>query len=156
MNLNKRKMKKLFYIITILFVFFSCQQEIKTSTPSLQAEKDNVFWRAKDAKVNYNSNGSITISAYSSYEIVTLTLPSPNPGTYTLGVDTNTYATYTYTLNGITKHYETGVSLGNGQVIIKPSTAPGTFTGTFRFNAEDEDGEVINYNKGVFYQIPVF
>ena len=149
-------MKKLFSIVAVLFVLLSCQQEIKTSTPSFQAEKDNVFWRAKDAHVSYNSDGSITISAYSSYEIVTLTLPTADPGTYTLGVDTDSYATYTYTLNGVTKHYETGENIGNGQVIIKPSTAPGTFTGTFRFNAEDEDGEVINYNKGVFYQIPVF
>lgn len=149
-------MKKIIYILTILLVFFSCQQEIKTSTPSFQAEKDNVFWRAKDAKVNYNADGSITISAYSSYEIVTLTLPSPDPGTYALGVNADAYATYTYTLNGVTKHYETGENIGNGQVIIKPSTAPGKFTGTFRFNAEDENGEIINYNKGVFYQIPVF
>ncbi len=149
-------MKKLFSIVAVLFMFLSCQQEIKTSTPSFQAEKDNVFWRAKEAKVKYNSDGSITISAYSSYEIVTLRLSSPDQGTYTLGTNSDTYATYTYTLNGVTKHYETGENIGNGQVIIKPSTAPGTFTGTFRFNAEDEDGEVINYNKGVFYQIPVF
>lgn len=148
-------MKKIFSIVAFLLVFLSCQQEIKTSTPSFQAEKDNVFWRAKDAKVKYNSDGSITISAYSSYEIVTLRLPSPDPGTYTLGTNAVAYATYTYTLNGVTNHYETGENIGNGQVIIKPSTAPGTFTGTFRFNAENEEGEVINYNKGVFYQIPV-
>ena len=52
-------MKKLFSLVAVLFVFLSCQQEIKTSTPSFQAEKDNVFWRAKGAKVNYNSSGSI-------------------------------------------------------------------------------------------------
>ena len=77
-------------------------------------------------------------------------MPSPDPGTYALGVNADAYATYTYTLNGVTKHYETGENIGNGQVIIKPSTAPGKFTGTFRFNAEDENGEIINYNKGVF------
>jgi hypothetical protein len=43
----------------------------------------------------------------------------------------------------------------NGEVEIQ-KIENGTFTGTVKFNATDDDGNVLNFNKGVFYKVPVY
>ena len=43
---------------------------------------------------------------------------------------------------------------GNGQIKIE-KTENGTYTGTFNFNVVDDEGDVISYNEGIFYKIPV-
>lgn len=43
----------------------------------------------------------------------------------------------------------------NGVVEIEEIEG-GTYTGTFSFNAVDENGNVVNFNKGTFYKVPVY
>lgn len=46
------------------------------------------------------------------------------------------------------------VQNSNGEVVIE-SIQEGTFTGTFKLNASDENGNVVTFSEGVFYKIPV-
>lgn len=43
----------------------------------------------------------------------------------------------------------------NGVVEIEEISG-GTYTGTFSFNAVDENGNVVNFNKGNFYKVPAY
>lgn len=147
-------MKNLLFLFLSVFALVSCEQEIQTNSPAFQANKDNAFWRAKDAKVTISSNGSLTLNAYTPNEVLTIKIPSSQPGTYLIGVDANYYASYTLQDANKTFHYETGAGRGNGTIVIKASDAPGTFSGTFKFNALNEDDEVINFNNGYFYKTP--
>ncbi len=42
----------------------------------------------------------------------------------------------------------------NGEVVIE-EVENGTYTGTFKLNAVDEDGQVVTFSQGIFYRIPV-
>ncbi|WP_130735791.1 DUF6252 family protein [Flavobacterium sp. J27] len=42
----------------------------------------------------------------------------------------------------------------NGEIVIQ-KVENGTYTGTFKLNAVDDNGEVITFSQGVFYRIPV-
>jgi hypothetical protein len=147
-------MKKLLFLLVAIIGLSSCEQDIQTNTPAFQGNKDNVLWRAKDSKVSIAADGSMTINAYSPNEVLTIKIPSSAPGTYILGLSDSFYASYTLTDANRTFHYETGLNKGNGTIVIKPSDAPGTFSGTFKFNALNEDGEVLNFNNGNFYKTP--
>ena len=230
-------MKKIFSIVALTLLLVSCENDVKTSTPAFQGEKDNVFWRAADSKVTINAGGSVSISAYTDKELVTLNVPNAI-GVYNLGTSNQSIgASYSYNNEGSVSYYETSLiegpvyklagivtggsgyaalngnnvntsgGTGNG-LTLKITTNPagavtaatiasrgigykagdivtvnggnanatvrilnilksngvveiekiegGAYTGTFGFNAVDENGNVVNFNKGTFYKVPAF
>lgn len=231
-------MKKIFAILSLVLVVSSCENDVKTNTPAFQGEKDNMFWRASDSKVTVNSNGTITISGYADYDVISVTVPNA-VGTYDLGTANNSvYASYTYNYEATTLYYETSYQAGpvnkiqlinqgsgyaslNNQVVQTSTTGGGnglqlylkalpsglvidstkattrgidylpgdvvtalggnnnakfkvvnttksngtvtiekiengTYTGKMMFNATDDEGNVVNFNNGTFYKVPVF
>lgn len=46
------------------------------------------------------------------------------------------------------------VQQSNGEVVIE-STENNTFTGTFKINMVDENGQVVTFSQGIFYKIPL-
>ena len=46
------------------------------------------------------------------------------------------------------------VSNSNGEVNIEKIEG-NLYTGTFKFNAVDEQGTILNFNKGIFYKVPI-
>jgi hypothetical protein len=94
--------------------------------------------------------------------VLTLQTPSRNVGVYNLGENSARSASFTAEFDDIELLYTTGVAIGgNGQIVINDyDAAAGTVSGTFRFNAINIDenplgGEVLNFQKGVFYNIKI-
>jgi hypothetical protein len=149
-------MKKLILIVTILVSFISCTDDVTFNNPSFQGFKEGEFWRANDARVILNSDGSMTVEAYSQFEVVTFDVSSPNIGTRVFGVNAANVATYDITIDGATKSYETGVNIGSGELEITESPAvTGKLSGTFKFRAVNADGTEAGFTNGVIYSIPV-
>ena len=149
-------MKKLILIVTILVSFISCTDEVTFNNPSFQGFKEGEAWRANDARVILNPDGSMTVEAYSQFEIVTFEVSSANVGTRIFGVNTANVASYDVTIDGVTKSYETGVNIGSGELEITESpTVTGKLSGTFKFRAVNADGTEAGFTNGVIYSIPV-
>ncbi len=164
-------MKKLSLIIIVLFAFVSCQEDVRFNNPSLQGMKDNVFWRAVESKGTITSGNVLSIEAYTRNETLTLKMPvpttliSPNVEssyvTYFLGTSTTKTATYVLSDPSGLITFSTVTGKGDGQITITEyDTVNNTVSGTFKFNAENTDnnlltGPLVNFQQGVFYKVPV-
>jgi hypothetical protein len=154
-------MKKQVLYIFLLFAFISCQDDVKFNSPSLQGQKDNVFWRAIDSKGILAANGFLSIEGYTRNEKLTLKTTSKNLGTYPLGTSTSNMATYVLTDANGTITFSTGIGKGDGEIVIEDYDAVNkTVTGTFKFNAVNVNnnplaGPLLNFQYGHFYKVPV-
>lgn len=101
-------MKRFLPLFIIAIAFSSCQEDVKFNNPGFQAQKDDVFWRANDARAYVSETGKLRIEAYTEYEVVTLNTASANAGTYVLGTtNVNNSATYTSSFNDVSLAYAT-------------------------------------------------
>ncbi|WP_339838405.1 DUF6252 family protein [uncultured Flavobacterium sp.] len=149
-------MKKIILVLAILISFVSCTDDVSFNDPSFQGIKNGENWRANDARVILNPDGSMTVEAYSQFEIVTFEVSSANVGTRTFGLNTANVATYDVTIDGVTDSYETGVDVGSGELKITESPAvTGKLSGTFKFRAVNANGIEAGYTNGVIYSVPV-
>lgn len=57
-------MKKHFLYLILFFTLIACTTDVEFNNPTFEGQKDNVFWRAVDAKAILAANGSLTIEAY--------------------------------------------------------------------------------------------
>ncbi|MEZ4854457.1 DUF6252 family protein [Flavobacterium sp.] len=90
-------MKKIFSFLVVILLISSCTQDIKDNTPAFQATKDNALWKAGDASVHIEEDGSVTITAYRDYETIVLSLSDAEVGTYYFGSQNqSSYAEYSY------------------------------------------------------------
>lgn len=132
-------MKRLLPLLIIALAFSSCQEDVKFNNPGFQGLKDDVFWRANDARAYVSPTNTLRIEALTEYETVTLTTSNANPGTYVLGT-TNIYntASYTSNFNNVELAYATiavpgpvaDVSLSNGGTGYSSGTSVATTGGT--------------------------
>lgn len=154
-------MKKLLLYIVLFFAFISCADDVKFNSPSFEGRKDNVFWRAVDAKAELTPNGSLTIEAFTRNEKVTLKTTSTLAETYILGNSNTVIATYVLTDVSGQIIFSTGTGIGNGKIVIEEYDAANkTITGTFKFNAANIlnnplAGPIMNFQYGTFYKIPI-
>lgn len=149
-------MKKLILVLTILVSFISCTNDVSFNNPSFQGIRNGENWRANDARVILNADGSMTVEAYSQFEIVVFEVSSTAVGTHTFGLNASNVASYESTIDGVTEYYETGVNIGNGELKITESpSVTGKLSGTFKFRALNENGDEVGYTDGVIYSIPV-
>jgi hypothetical protein len=154
-------MKKQFLYLFLFFAFISCSTEVEFNNPAFEGQKDNVFWRAVDAKGSFGSGGSLLIEAYTRNEIVTLKTTAANPGTYILGTSDSNKASYVLKDANGTITFSTGIGIGNGEIVIEEYDAVNnTVTGTFKFNAENIynnplAGPFLNFQYGHFYRTPI-
>jgi hypothetical protein len=101
-------MKRFLPLFLIALAFSSCQEDVKFNNPGFQAQKDDVFWRANDARAYINETGKLTIEALTQYETVTLNTASADVGVYVLGTtNTNNSATYSSNFNDVELGYAT-------------------------------------------------
>ena len=154
-------MKKQFLFLFLSLAFISCTDEVKFNNPSLEGQKDNVFWRAIDYKAFLAANGSLSIEGYTRNEKLTLKTTSTTPQIYPLGTSDSKTATYVLTDATGTITFATGFGIGEGQIVIDEYDAINkTVSGTFKFNAENIynnplAGPTMNFQYGHFYKIPV-
>lgn len=101
-------MKRFLPLFIIALAFSSCQEDVKFNNPGFQAQKDDVFWRANEARAYVDGTGKLRIEALTQYEVLTLSTSSANVGTYVLGTtNTTNSATYTSTFNDVELEYGT-------------------------------------------------
>ena len=154
-------MKKQFLYLFLFFTFISCSTDVKFNNPAFEGQKNNVFWRAVDAKASLGAGGSLTIEAYTRNEVLTLKTTSTTAQTYPLGTSTSKMATYVLKDATGTITFSTGIGIGNGEIVIEEYDAVNnTVTGTFKFNAENIynnplAGPFLNFQYGHFYKIPI-
>lgn len=154
-------MKKIVAYLLLFFAFVSCEDNVKFNNPTFEGQKDNVFWRAIDAKVMLLSDGGLMVEGYTRNEIISLKTASITAQTYTLGIDDSNKVTYTYKDANGTITYETGDGIGEGEIVIEEYDAVNkTVSGTFKFNAENIynnplAGPLLNFQYGRFYKVPV-
>lgn len=166
----------------LLVAFTSCEEDVKFNDPAVQALKDNEVWKASNFTAVWNTDNSLTITATNGFETLTLKteaasphpcqgVPYHNPNrhdrsgcNYLLGYNQINKATYTLAADGIVKTYETGTNAPagdeEGAILIYSNSkytnlANGFISGEFYFNAKDSNGEVVNFQQGVFYKLPV-
>ena len=154
-------MKKQFLYLLLFFAFISCSTDVEFNNPAFEGQKDNVFWRAVDAKASISTGGFLTIEAYTRNEVVTLKTTSINPGTYFLEIDNLNTATYVLDDSGVKNTFMTGIGKAYGEIVIEKYDAVNkTVTGTFKFNAENVNNNsstqpILNFQYGHFYKRPI-
>ncbi|WP_159799657.1 DUF6252 family protein [Flavobacterium sp. MK4S-17] len=151
-------MRKFISLLVLLIAITSCEEDVKFNNPAVQGLRDNELWRASEFNAIIGLDNSLTIQASYGYEQLTLKTANITPGTYQLGVNETSKATYRIAADGISEEYQTGTDIGNGEIIINAQdtdVSKGYITGTFRFNAEDENGDVVNFQNGVFYKVRI-
>jgi hypothetical protein len=153
-------MKKILSLIVLLVAFTSCEEDVKFNDPAVQALKNGEMWRGTNFTAVRGGDNSLTITATNGFETLTLRTASITPGEYTLGVNQNSKASYVVDADDIVMSYQTGTGVGNG--LIKISNRPretdierGFITGTFYFNAFDDDNASVNFQQGIFYKVPI-
>jgi hypothetical protein len=101
-------MKRYLPLLLVILIMSACQEDVKFNTPGFQGLKDDVFWRANEAKAYISSTGKLSIEALTQYEQITLNTSSANVGTYILGTtNINNAASYTSNFNEVVLDYET-------------------------------------------------
>ena len=154
-------MKKQFVYLFMFFALISCSTDVKFNNPAFEGQKNNVFWRAVDAKASLGSNGSLIIEGFTRNEVLTLKTTATTAQRYVLGTSTSKMATYIVTDAAGSLTFSTGIGIGNGEIVIEEYDAVNnTVTGTFKFNAENINknplaGPFLNFQNGHFYKIPI-
>lgn len=120
-------MKKIISLSLIIMLFVSCQDEIKTHNPGLQAYRDDFLFRGVGISATKDANGRISITALSQDEELTLDIASSNPGTYNLGTtNQNNKATYVSTFQDNELVYDTSIFEGPVSRMASTMTAAGS------------------------------
>jgi hypothetical protein len=149
-------MRKVILVLLIIVSFVSCTDDVTFNDPSFQGIRNGENWRANDARVILNSDGTMTVEAFSQYEKVTFNVSSAAIGTRTFGLNSSNVASYESTIDGVTASYATGVNVGNGELKITESpNVTGKLSGKFKFRAVNANGDEVGYTDGVIYSIPV-
>ena len=155
-------MKKFYAVLVVVFTMLSCSDEIRFNSPAMQANKQNELWRADFFAADID-NGGFVIEGRNSGETLQLITTSDTRGTFDLDLDSDNVAIF-IDADGTTYSTKNAPdpSLGtyptSGQIVVEDidSGDPKNVYGTFWFYAYTTDGlKVINFNKGVFYKVPL-
>ena len=153
-------MKKILSLLVLLVAFTACEEDVQFNNPAVQGLKDNQLWRASEYTAVMGSDNSLMITAKNGFEILTLRTASVDAGQYVLGVNEVNKAAYVLSADGIEDAYQTGTNIGDGQITIsndgrETDVARGYISGKFYFNAVNDEGQIVNFQEGVFYKIPI-
>ena len=151
-------MKKLI-IISVVFIFYNCENELSNKIPSFEAViNDNFNWVA-DSYVATVQNNQLSITGTGQFGTIAMQVDSPEVRSYNLSSLTEEFAIFQDTLQFSTQN--DGVNsiafLGDGYIDINEiDNVNNTITGHFHFDAYNLTGEyTINISEGVFYKIPI-
>jgi hypothetical protein len=101
-------MKRFLSLFLIAVAFSSCSEDLKSNKPGFQAMKDDLMWRANDARASVSVDGELTIEALGEYDQVSLNTSSIDEGVYVLGTtDSANSATYDSNFNDLALFYAT-------------------------------------------------
>ena len=142
-------MKNLFLFLISTIVLVGCE-DLEKNSPALQAEIDNVFFKALDANTSQNNDGTFLIQGFTGNETLSLKISNIEVGAYQVGGTSENYATFENIVGSV---YSTNPE-GSGEVIITDSnTSLNAITGSFNFTAMIPGVDTISVHNGVFYQV---
>ena len=153
-------MKKIVTLLVLVMALSSCSEDITRNSPSFQGLKNDVLWRSAGTTATFASNGVVTITGSRQLETLILKTNSITAQTYTLGTSGDRRAVFITNIDGEEITYSTNVGRGDGQITITEYDAEAqTISGTFRFNAvndtDDTETDILNFQSGVFYKVPI-
>jgi hypothetical protein len=94
-------MKKLLSLIAVLFIFSSCQDEVKFNDPSFQVYRDGALVQAITFIAYKSTNGSVRIEAKSQDETINIKLTNTQVGKYYMAsTNVNNWVEYETTFGG--------------------------------------------------------
>ena len=146
-------MKNLLFILLTTLLIVSCDNT-ESNSPAMQADVDNVLFRADFAEADYFNDGEYFIlQGKADDEILTLRASYP-PENVNLefGGESENFATFERA-NGII--YSTVNEGGNGSMIINTLNATNnSISGDFRFTAVSVGQDTITVSGGIFFEVP--
>lgn len=143
-------MKNLLILLIAALFVVSCE-DLETNSPALQAEIDNVIFKASSSRASQNINGTYLIEGLSLNETLTLKVSDINVGTYVVGGTSSNFATFENVIGSV---YQTNPE-GSGEIIITDSnTSIGAISGTFNFTAMVSGVDTISVHNGIFFEVP--
>ena len=154
-------MKKIIYIIFVIFLISSCSSEIEYKIPAFQATiNGSNNWEATNFSVTTNALGEGIITGNNFNSAISLRFPSINIGVYDFRENLIGEATYQDTIQYSTLN--DGIAsispayFSDGEISINEITSDSKISGTFTFNAYNSSGEsTVNVSQGIFYRLPL-
>lgn len=151
-------MKKVLSLVFATVLLAGCSQDIRRNDVAFQALKNNTIWRASTLTAIQEADGSITIGGSNLSDRLEITINNTAPGKYILGNSNIRTASYFQKIGTVESTFETTNTKGSGEVNITQFDGV-TITGTFMFTAPnvdpDSDQELVNFQKGIIYKVPV-
>jgi len=142
-------MKNLLLLLLATIFLVSCE-DLETNSPALQAQIDNVLFKALDANASQNNDGTFLVQGFTGDETVSLKMSNIEVGTYNVGGTSNNYATYQNIIGSL---YTTNPE-GSGEVIITDrNTSINAISGTFNFTAMVPGVDTVSVHNGVFFEV---
>jgi len=151
-------MKKILYI-SIIFIFFNCEDDITDKIPAFEARVNGNFdWTAQTFNATIQNN-QLSLSGNNPFGTVSILIDSLDVGTYNLYSWTDDFAVFQDTLQYSTRNDGVGslAFLSDGQIDISEiDNINNTVSGHFHFDAYNSSGDyTVNISEGVFYKIPI-
>ena len=151
-------MKKILYI-SIIFIFFNCEDDITNKIPAFEARVNGNFdWTAQTFNATIQNN-QLSLSGNNPFGTVSILIDSLDVGTYNLYSWTDDFAVFQDTLQYSTRNDGVGslAFLSDGQIDISEiDNINNTVSGHFHFDAYNSSGDyTVNISEGVFYKIPI-
>lgn len=144
-------MRRFFCLAIVCISLYACNDVIRTNTPVIQGSVNKDFFRAADATAVINDDGSVKLTGVKNDRTITLQTASPEVGQYTLGNNPLNLASF---LAHDQVVYLAGYGSGDGLIEIT-EVSGGTLSGIFYFNAFSPAGKPLNFQKGVFFEVPI-
>ena len=151
-------MKKILYI-SIIFIFFNCEDDITNKIPAFEARVNgNFVWTAQTFNATIQNN-QLSLSGNNPFGTVSILIDSLDVGTFNLYSWTDDFAVFQDTLQYSTRNDGIGslAFLSDGQIDISEiDNINNTVSGHFHFDAYNSSGDyTVNISEGVFYKIPI-
>jgi len=154
--------KKIILLFFVLIGFIGCSDHVEFNSPAVQGYKNGEIWRAEYQAADIDFGGFVIEGGILS-ERVQLITTNDARGTFNIGPSTGNIAIYVDadgTVYSTQNQPDPSISIypSDGQIIVKniDNDDPKGVYGTFWFNAYTADGlRVINFNNGVFYNVPL-
>ena len=155
-------MRKILATLLFCFLALNCSDEVRFNSPAMQANKQGELWRSNFFAADID-NGGFLIEGRNRGEIIQLITNTDSRGTFDFGLDSDNIAIYIDSDGNVysTKNApDPTISLypPTGEIIVDEidNLDPKNIYGTFWFYAYTADGlNVINFNRGVFYKVPL-
>ncbi len=154
-------MKRFLVFVCFLAFFSSCEEDIRLNSPSMQALKDNVFWRAVNTTASVQTDGSLLIEGQTKDEVFQLKTEETALQSYALGNGDANKVFYKIIAPQGQFVYETGSNASSGQITITEfDKVANTVSGTFQCRVSSDSGNplmgnTVVFREGVFYKIPI-